>query len=325
MTVGMGFQIYHGLGTSPGNEWHSFHPGGAPHIETTTFLSPCKLFGGARSSRSQFRGEARSDETAVTNGSLGVRVDTPPLGVSEAASAANERGSAAGYVNVVGMDSNKIKKRSLRRAIKRAEKQGVSSYEGKQFYSTALPVPVSRARRGGSQKQRVGILSWNCGRLTQLLFAEVQVYLKQHPEVHIVILQETHRPHLHEWQDSGWTFVSSPCEKPKSGGILLGARNDFCERDTLRWQEQIPGRLLQARCFAQGQDLDILAVYQHTLPFGAAELKKVLQLRRVLWNKLDAALRSLPVRSSIIVAGDLNSGLESSSPCTGGEWRSHTA
>eukprot|EP00439_Symbiodinium_sp_Y106_P078677 s150_g17.t1 len=314
----MGFQIYHGLGTSPGTEWQSFHPGEAPYISTENLFSPCKLYGGARSSRSQFRGETSGEATDGKYGSLGVGVDMPPLGVSEAATAANERGSAAGYMNVVGMNFSKIKKRTLRRAIKRAENRGTSNYKGKQLHSTVLPVSVRRPPCAGRLKQRVGILSWNCSGLTQLLFAEVQVYLKQHPEIHIVILQETHRAHLHEWQDGGWTFVSSPCAKPKSGGILLGVRHDFCERDTLRWQELIPGRLLQARCFAQGQHLDILAVYQHTLPFGAAELKKVLQSRRVLWNKLDDALRSLPVRSSIIVAGDLNSGLESSSPCTGG-------
>ena len=133
---------------------------------------------------------------------------------------------------------------------------------------------VRRCQHAGGDtdtQQRIGILSWNCGGLTQLLFAEIQLNLRQHPEIQILILQETHRAHLQEWREGGWTCVNSPCDKRRSGGILLGIKEDFCERDTLRWQEIIPGRLR----FAQGQHLDILAVYQHTLPFGSDELKRV--------------------------------------------------
>ena len=105
---------------------------------------------------------------------------------------------------------------------------------------------VRRCQHAGGIRIRnsaLGFFSWNCGGLTQLLFAEIQLNLRQHPEIQILILQETHRAHLQEWREGGWTCVNSPCDKRRSGGILLGIKEDFCERDTLRWQEIIPGRL----------------------------------------------------------------------------------
>ena len=163
----------------------------------------------------------------------------------------------------------------------------------------------------------MGVLSWNCGGLSQLLFEEVKVYLQHHPEVKIVLLQETQRSFEREWQEQGWTFVSCPSENPKSGGLLLGFRQSFCDCATLRWQTLVPGRLVQARCFAQGQHLDVLAVYQYALPFGDLELQKTLQKRQALWTKMDGFLKALPVRSSVIVAGDFNSGLDSMTPFSG--------
>ena len=50
-------------------------------------------------------------------------------------------------------------------------------------------------------------------------------------------------------------------------------------------------------------------MYQHALPFGSTAVEAALKKRQVLWNKLERFLRSLPTRSSIVVAGDLNSGL----------------
>ncbi|CAE7466581.1 unnamed protein product [Symbiodinium sp. CCMP2592] len=322
LRMGVQIQIFQGLGTCPAVEHDEFTQRSATHVEHAHVRPKNKLLGGARSSRSQLRGETRCVGSQGEDVSLGARVDMPPLGVSGAtlasASVANERGFKAGSINVVDIHSSRIKKRSLKRAIARAERQGTSNYKGKQLFSASLSSGAGMRPTRETLKQRVGVLSWNCGGLSELLFAEIKLYLRQHPEVHILLLQETHRSNLQEWSEDGWTFVGSPCAKPRSGGVMLGIREDFCSRDTLRWQELVPGRLLQARCFAQGQHLDILGVYQHTLPFGSAELARVLQLRWGLWDKLDTALRSLPTRSSIIVAGDLNSGLEKSPPCTGG-------
>ena len=70
-----------------------------------------------------------------------------------------------------------------------------------------------------------------------------------------------------------------------------------------------PGRLLHARCFSQDQHLDFICLYQHALPF--------MMKRKQLWNKVDGLLRSLPLRSSVALAGDFNSNLCTSAPCIG--------
>ncbi|CAE7359427.1 unnamed protein product [Symbiodinium microadriaticum] len=98
---------------------------------------------------------------------------------------------------------------------------------------------------------------------------------------------------------------------------MMGFRDGFCEKASLRWQEVHPGRLLHVRCFSKKQHLDLVCVYQHALPFDAGALKMTLAKRKQLWNKLDSLLQSFPVRSSVVVAGDFNSNLCSSGSSIG--------
>ncbi|CAE7330741.1 unnamed protein product, partial [Symbiodinium microadriaticum] len=133
----------------------------------------------------------------------------------------------------------------------------------------------------------------------------------------VVCLQETHRAFLNEWTADGWTFIHSAAAKAHQGGVLLGFRDTFCSKESLRWQEVHPGRMLHVRCFAQDQHLDFIGLYQHVLPFDSKELEKALVKRRQLWGKLDSLLQSFPLRSSVVVAGDFNSNLCSNGSCIG--------
>ena len=321
----MGVQVFEGLGTRPYlEEQLAFQPGHYPHSKPHARERRAQLLGGARSVRSQVRKEAHEHADDAHNVLLGARVDTCALGVSGAAgahSAAKERALKADIFAGGNDGRARIKKRTLRRALRRAAASGTARYRGQLLCGESLLdfscKPTTTSREAQANGPRIGILSWNCGGLSQLLFEEVKVYLKQHREIHILILQETQRSFEREWQEAGWTFISCPADRPKSGGLLLGFRSDFCECSSLRWQVLIPGRLVQARCFAQGQQLDVVAIYQHALPFGDAELKAVLKKRQALWSKLDGYLKALPIRSSVIVAGDFNSGLDSLSPFSG--------
>ena len=98
---------------------------------------------------------------------------------------------------------------------------------------------------------------------------------------------------------------------------MMGFRDGFCEKASLRWQEVHPGRLLHVRCFSKQQHLDLVCIYQHALPFEASSLTSTLAKRKQPWNKLDSLLQSFPVRSSVVVAGDFNSNLCSSGSCIG--------
>ena len=45
-------------------------------------------------------------------------------------------------------------------------------------------------------QQRLQILSWNCSGLTE--FEELKLYLRRHPEIQVISLQETHRAFQNE-------------------------------------------------------------------------------------------------------------------------------
>ena len=204
-----------------------------------------------------------------------------------------------------------------RRAVRRAALGKPALYRGKRITSAPeyqYQPALSAMQHGG---QRIEILSWNCSGMTQLLFEELKLYLRLHCSIQVLCLQETHRAFQNEWTSDGWTFIHSAAQKANQGGVLLGFRDGFCDRQSLRWQELHPGRLLHARCYAQEQHLDFVCIYQHALPFDSASLTQTLNKRRQLWTKLDALLRTFPVRSSVILAGDLNSNLCSSGTCVG--------
>ena len=63
--------------------------------------------------------------------------------------------------------------------------------------------------------------------------------------------------------------------------------------------------------------MDFLCLYQHALPCESDALSAVMTKRKQLWNKVDGLLRSLPLRSLVVLAGDFNSSLCTSAPCIG--------
>ena len=61
------------------------------------------------------------------------------------------------------------------------------------------------------------------------------------------------------------------------------------------------------RCFHGEQQLDVIALYQHALSFRTEEQRvQLMKQRKSIWTKLDKLLASLPIRTSIILAGDFN-------------------
>ena len=246
---------------------------------------------------------------------LGVRVGAVPLDppgvVLPCGGPAKPKGDNASFLTVDALNAQKIKKRSLRRAIRRANIHGTTNYRGRLLRASHTQLVLQPVLPVRNHAERFEMISWNCGGLSQLLFQEIKVALSQNPAVKIAVLQETHHTYTNEWRDGEWTILHSPTAKPKQGGIMILIRNDFCVQASLRWQELIPGRLVHLRCFAKAQHVDLVALYQHALPFGSELLAQALQKRKVLWGRLDKLLRSFPARSSVLVAGDFNSGLTS--------------
>ena len=314
----MGVQLFFGLATCPDNESSKLemtkasteHTSFSP---TTTFFP---LLGGARSTQSQFReGTGTAVDDGVPQRSPGVRVGGSPSGPSGASAKGREH--IVGSFTAASVCVSRVKKRSLRRAIRRAQQGKDATYKRRRaLHNPACPYVPADAQPPRAQP-RLHVLSWNCSGLTQLLFEEFKLFLKQRPEIQVISLQEAHRAFQSEWVAEGWTFVHSAASKPHQGGVLLGFRDGFCDRGSLRWQELHPGRLLHARCFSRDQHMDFICLYQHALPFESDALTATMGKRKQLWTKLDVLLRSMPVRSSVVITGDFNSNLNTVVPCIG--------
>ena len=239
-----------------------------------------------------------------------------PSGGSGAAGAhalvANTGGNREAVVSAHGTTFSRIRKRSFKRAIRRAQLQGETMYRGRKLVSKSpsLPVAVEQAAKANA-KRRIRFLSWNVGGLSDLLFTELLQWLGEagHQDVSIIILQETHWNFSGDWSTSDWHFCHSTTSRKGSGGILIGVRKKLSEAQHIRWHEAEPGRILQVRCFMDEQQLDIIGVYQHALLQTAGKTDQIHDNRRKLIKSLDKLLSALPVRSQILLGGDFNTTL----------------
>ena len=116
-----------------------------------------------------------------------------------------------------------VQKRSLRRAIHRAECTGHTTYKGRFFTIHQLlglkqgaQLPTSSSVRRSTRNTQVSsghysILSWNVGGLTNSLLDEIQAWLALPDNVHyqIITIQETRWTFSSEWSNKNWTFIHS--------------------------------------------------------------------------------------------------------------------
>ena len=330
----MGFHVFQGFATTPptghkftqpnnhaAEEQYLFHP--VPDL--TMVENSNHQFFGDRSSWSQVQERPDKPLQRLLGGAVGVRVDTAPPGVSEASA---KNGGIKPVQQVQQL--TKIKKRSLRRAICRAHKQGQAVYRGKKIVAHPDLMPRMSANKVSCEQNRLACITWNVGGLTQVLMAELLTWLAINKDIQILMLQETHWGNSCDWEAQGWFFCHSASPKPRSGGVLIALRRDIFAKETVRWQEVVPGRLLHVRAFAHQQHVDLLTIYQHALPFGGELLEDVMKKRSGLWKELDRQLGSFPARSSIVLGGDFNCVLEASPPHVGfgihpGSDRAHLA
>ena len=129
----MGFHAFTGLATQPYNisSKTNFHTGPDENLLFQP-QSTSTLFGGARSTRSQIReGKQTATNSMVSAVSPGVRVGGTPSGPPEAS--AKKRESSSGYIRAADICMSKVKKRSLRRAVQRAQQGKPAFYRGRRL------------------------------------------------------------------------------------------------------------------------------------------------------------------------------------------------
>ena len=151
-----------------------------------------------------------------------------------------------------------VKKRSLKRAYKRACLQGVAWYRGRLYRpddfhfmpsfsvspvtpettSVLPPKALNQCHQIHGSKSRLTCLQWNVGGLSTHRLDEIKIWLSQQ-QVHIVTLLETRWQYTGEWLDSQWIHVHSGSLEDRGMGILTLISRKLCQPHALRWTEAI--------------------------------------------------------------------------------------
>ena len=183
--------------------------------------------------------------------------------------------------------------------------------------------PASTASPGADTLR---VVTWNCGGLHQVRYAELLAWLEEQDSidpVHVMCVQETHWPYHAEYSSGPRQFVHSS-SGTASGGVLFIIHNTLTRDGAVRYAEVIPGRLLHLR-IESSPPMDFLGVYQHSWnPHhkelqGSSEekLEQLLRQRACVWDRLRSWTASIPARNKLAIMGDFNCTLAPSPPNVG--------
>ena len=188
----MGVQIYQGLSTVP-------HALQEHHLFSAARFS---LLGGAaeRSARSQFRVPTTTRTKQSLSTLAGARVvSRPPALTGASQEAKNGEPRPPGKTT-----AERIRKRSYRRALKRAEKEGTTMYRGAVLSTTIDPSIYHWRPRPPSRKTRLQCFSWNCSGLSTEVMMELLAWLRSRKDISIIVIQETHWGFSNDWVQAFW-------------------------------------------------------------------------------------------------------------------------
>ena len=213
-----------------------------------------------------------------------------------------------------------IRKRSFKRAIKRAELHGYTHYRGQLYTAERLgtiykgsietapkicnSIPSSKMKR-----QRFTCFNWNCSGLSPSGWDFLQQWIEcQHLD--IITLQETHWKHTSEWVTAHYYALHSGGGDSKAGLLSLISKN-ICALHDLSWQEVVPGRLMHFRIHGTDRELDFVNIYQHIHAYDRIED------RAHIWNALQTVITSCSKRNHLTLLGDWNTSLRRQSTAVG--------
>ena len=226
-------------------------------------------------------------------------------------------------------------KRSFHRAVKRAKLHGTTTYRGRQHTLQTLGCPEvthnltsadtvhhNHPQHSPSPPEtcsptytpsvnttppgRWRVVCWNAGGLTVAKLQEIELWLEQcHTQgstVHVCVLTETHWSFDSEWQLSSYNVIHSGLSNRK-GGVLLLVHKGLVTAQDIRTTAYIRGRLMLAR-LETSPAIYIIATYQHVWSEQAGP-DECVTAREAFWTQLTAAIRSVPWRAQLLVAGDM--------------------
>ena len=261
----------------------------------------------------------------------GVRVaadSTPAAGVHEHEAPTRAKQLAAKPSGITDMRAQPVfthaRKRAYKRALVRAQAQGVTSYRGRRLTLQQLAGAqgeqtiadrTHRQRQGShiDQPRHPCVLSWNVGGLSNSILDELFLWLAlpQNRCIKIVLLQETRWQFSSEWESESWYIIHAGHSKQKGAGVMTLISKDLCSAEDIRSNEVASGRVLHTRVPGAGghSSLDVINVYQHAWDqrADAVELKR--KRSRIL-EKVDVCIQQIPWRNLCICAGDWSVQLE---------------
>ena len=138
------------------------------------------------SARSQVRASGQMSLREVFQQPTGARVATAPPGLDGVTSVAKD--GEGRHLKMT--TSDRIKKRSLRRALKRAERGETATYQGREIRlpdPSILPTERPETADFRQQQQRITAVHWNCSGLSQELQMEWFTWLRQDPSVAVFV------------------------------------------------------------------------------------------------------------------------------------------
>ena len=233
-------------------------------------------------------------------------------------------------------DFSKYRKRSFKRAVRRARQHGTTSYHGRLVTegmllgnsSTQTSATTSRRRRaqqgaGGDCSSRsslatLSVATWNCGGLSNIK-DEFFVWAAEQP-FQVIILQETWFRTDMDYTSHGWLCLHTGLgTEPKRAhaGVMILLRKSFFIEGTIRSHAAVSGRLLlvKARSKKLGW-LSVVGLYQHA--WGCHNDQQVIQEKRdAVWQSLRTMLGQTPGAHTLIIGGDFNAALNPLLPWIG--------
>ena len=216
-------------------------------------------------------------------------------------------------------------KRSYKRACQRALTQGRTTYRGRLLEAHQVPdsfrstphIQAQPRKAPPAMRQGLHVFCWNAGGLGGGLYAELLTFLTNSTYDVAIILESKWQECL-EFTTGPWSCIHSGCRSRKQAGVLIFIHQRITQPSRIRFEHVLQGRLLHVRVPLPGRDarhLHILGIYQKTYD---PKCSSMLEQRLQVWQALERCLNRIPVRDSLMVAGDFNTPLRSAPPFVGG-------
>ena len=227
-------------------------------------------------------------------------------------------------------------KRSWRRAVQRALVCGKVRYHGRWIrlkHISSVDIEQARRRQAGSGhvvahapqvphaipvRHQLRYLSVNLGGLPENKFDALLQYCDAN-SVDVVAVQETRRKPSMSWTSGTYRVIQSGEGESAGKNSYAGVLVAISGRHLLSYEEVVAGRLLHIRlsppssssssASTQLPPLNIIVFYNKVLStqgYDGAVAAASLEVRSMLWTKLDTLLHTLPRRQGVLILGDLN-------------------